>query len=358
MNGEMKQRIAGVICEYNPMHEGHRAMLAAVRGICGEDALIACVMSGDFVQRGEPAVYDKYKRAEEAAKGGADVVFELPYPWSCSVAEHFAAGGVEILHRSGATDIFFGSEGKDEDELKRIALRLCDPGFKKALAAERKRVKNESFPRQNERVYAEYYGEPLALLPNEILAVQYLTAIEKSGAEIAPHAYPIIKGYSASAIRQGLSEDRPADSAALVNGERAILAMLSLSERKDRFAKVAPYCATLGELLEKVRNPADTDARLRRELIGTLLSCTGEEEKRKPAFTVLLAANERGLKLPAALRKSKDFTVVTKQTCRPKNGDAPGQFALYERARRLYATFTAAPRPANFLALKHPYIGK
>lgn len=357
MENMRKNRIAAVICEYNPMHEGHRAMLRSVRKICGEDCLLLCLMSGDFVQRGEPAVYDKYKRAEEAVKSGADLVFELPYPWSCSVAEHFAAGGVEILRQAGASDIFFGSEEKSEAELRKISGRLRAPAFLDALNKKRKTEKQASFPRLNAQVYREVYGEELALAPNEILGAQYLSAIEKSGAGIEAHALPMLPGFSASEIRLKMQKDRAPETAFLENGGRAILTMLSIGGGTDRFSGAAHRCATLEELFEAVRNPSDTDARLRRELIAVLLGASGAE-KRPPLFTVLLAANLKGLCLPAALRKREDFTVVTKKARPPKDPAAQEQYALYCRAERLYALFTGTPMPANFLALKHPYIGK
>ena len=357
MKNEEKTKIAAVICEYNPMHEGHRAMLRAVREAAGDDSLLLCLMSGDFVQRGEPAVYDKYKRAEEAVKGGADLVLELPYPWSSSVAEHFAFGAIGILRRTGVQSIYFGSEKKDTAELAKISARLRAPLFREALAQKRKTEKQTSFPRLTAQVYAEVYGEELTLSPNEILGVQYLSEIAKSGAKIEAHALPMLEGFSASAIRMEMQKDPAPDTAFLANGERAILTMLTLSSGKDRFSKAAHRCASLDELFETVRNPSDTDARLRRELLSTLLS-SGGREKSAPLFTVLLAANERGLRLPAALRKSEDFTVVTKHARPPKSAAASEQFALYTRAERFYALFTTAPQPADFLALKHPYIEK
>ena len=85
--------LIGVVCEYNPFHNGHEYHLRRSRELCG-DAGVICVMSGDFVQRGEPAIYSKFARAEAACFCGADVVFELPLPWALSSAEGFARGAV------------------------------------------------------------------------------------------------------------------------------------------------------------------------------------------------------------------------------------------------------------------------
>ena len=95
--------LIGVVCEYNPFHNGHDYHLRESRLRSGTDGVV-CVMSGDFVQRGEAAIYSKYARAEAACRGGADVVFELPLPWSLASAEGFARGaaaGARAQLRSG-----------------------------------------------------------------------------------------------------------------------------------------------------------------------------------------------------------------------------------------------------------------
>lgn len=92
---------AGVICEFNPFHNGHVRLLRAVRGALGDGVCIVCVMSGRFVQRGEPAAADPYLRARAALCGGADLVLELPFPWSAASAEHFADAGVSVLSGLG-----------------------------------------------------------------------------------------------------------------------------------------------------------------------------------------------------------------------------------------------------------------
>ena len=104
-------RIAGIICEYNPLHKGHAWMMEEVRRQ-GMDAIV-CAMSGNFVQRGEAAVADKFARAEMAVRCGADLVLELPTPWAANTAEKFALGGVRLLQKTGlVTHLAFGSVGE------------------------------------------------------------------------------------------------------------------------------------------------------------------------------------------------------------------------------------------------------
>ena len=90
---------AGIICEYNPFHLGHARQIRIIRETLGENTPIVCVMSGNYVQRGEPAMWDKYTRARAAVAGGADLVVELPVTSVLQSAEGFARGGVEILSR-------------------------------------------------------------------------------------------------------------------------------------------------------------------------------------------------------------------------------------------------------------------
>ena len=113
-------RTVGIVCEYNPFHLGHLYMLEESRRQF-EDALIVCVMSGDYVQRGEAALFTKFSRAEAACRSGADLVVELPLPWCLSSAERFAQGAVSILAALGCDTLSFGSECASPDMLARLA---------------------------------------------------------------------------------------------------------------------------------------------------------------------------------------------------------------------------------------------
>ena len=282
-------KTAAVVCEYNPLHEGHIAMLQNVRERVGEDGRILCLMSGDFVQRGEPAVFDKRKRAESAVKAGADLVLELPFPWSASVAERFCAGAVSILSRLHADGIFFGSEKKTAAELKEIAQRIASKEFEERLALLRQNEKTLSYPALVCKCYEDCYNTPLDLLPNEILGAGYISEILKRRPEMTFEALPILEGYSASEKRKelyekdekGRAEDGIKGIARLENGERAILCHLLLSGKEDRFSTAAAECASLDELFSLVRCKNDTDARLRRELLSVLLESAGKERKNR-----------------------------------------------------------------------------
>ena len=107
-------KFAGIICEYNPIHLGHVYQIETTRRLLGEDTCIVCAMSGNFVQRGDAAVFSKFARAEAAVRSGADIVIELPTHVSLASAEGFARGGVELLNALGVcTHLSYGSECGD-----------------------------------------------------------------------------------------------------------------------------------------------------------------------------------------------------------------------------------------------------
>ena len=161
-------KTVGIIAEYNPFHNGHKYHIEEARRATGADRVLA-VMSGSFVQRGEPACADKFTRASWALKGGADMVIELPDVFSLSNAERFACGGVRLLAGSGIIDsISFGSECADLDRLKSIASKPLDKEkFKQNM--------------QLGRSYAASVSEALGgdLQPNDILAAEYIRAAQK-----------------------------------------------------------------------------------------------------------------------------------------------------------------------------------
>lgn len=174
-------KIAGLITEYNPFHNGHLYHIEKAKEITGADHVLA-VMSGDYVQRGAPAIMPKRLRATMALKAGVPLILELPVCCSLGSAERFAAGAVSLLDGLGCIDaLCFGSEAGDAEVLKRIAYVLaCEPkGYKEIL---RKRLKEGlSFPRARQEALTEYLkdGRLKAVLekPNNILGIEYIKAL-------------------------------------------------------------------------------------------------------------------------------------------------------------------------------------
>ncbi len=119
-------KITGIIAEYNPFHNGHAYQIAKIKEETDSDYVIVA-MSGDFVQRGEPAITDKYERARMALSCGADLVLELPALFACASAEYFARAGVALFTRMGCIDyLCFGAENADLSQLNKIAGILVD----------------------------------------------------------------------------------------------------------------------------------------------------------------------------------------------------------------------------------------
>ncbi len=171
-------RVIGVVGEFNPFHLGHAAHFRASREAVGEDLPIVCVMSGDFVQRGGPAVFNKHARAEAAVRCGADLVFELPLPWCNASAERFAMGAVGLLDSLGVVDrLSFGSEAGSLAPLTALALAASEPETVERI--KREMQGGMPFAAAREKVLHETLGEEARLLqsPNNILAVEYLKAL-------------------------------------------------------------------------------------------------------------------------------------------------------------------------------------
>ena len=177
--------VAGVIAEYNPFHHGHAWQLAEIRRRLGADTAIVVCMSGNFVQRGSFAVLRKHRRAEAALLGGADLVLELPTPWSAAAAERFAQGGVAVLSATGiVTHLAFGAECAELVGLQAVAQCLDSQSFHAGLR--RFASTGMTFAAARQAAVQSLMGEAAACLsyPNNALAVEYLRAIKVQGTPI------------------------------------------------------------------------------------------------------------------------------------------------------------------------------
>ena len=208
---EMIMKITGVIMECNPFHEGHRYFLEQARTVTGCDRLIA-VMSGDYVQRGEPAILPKEIRARALLEHGADLVLELPLYYACGGAEYFARGAVTLLDRLEAvTDLCFGSECGSTEEILRAARTLYesegDPAWPDLLLGYQRR--GMSFPAAREAAIRELTGsDPVPRASNDLLAAEYIRTMLGNGSPIIPHAIPRTDARSATDLRQMLLTGR------------------------------------------------------------------------------------------------------------------------------------------------------
>ena len=215
-------KTAGIIAEYNPFHNGHRYQIEELRARTGADYIIIA-MSGDFVQRGEPAIYDKYTRTRMALSAGADLVLELPAAFATSSAEDFAACGVALLDWIGVIDLLcFGSECGDPAALSEIAgLLVREPeGFSETLKQQLK--SGSSFPKAREYAVRKWLAQSgahpdstskenspandLLSSPNNILGIEYMKALKRRDSRIQPYTIKRCgKGYHDTELTPGFS---------------------------------------------------------------------------------------------------------------------------------------------------------
>ncbi len=214
-------KVTGIIAEYNPFHNGHRYQIQRARELTGADYIIV-VMSGNFTQRGNPAIIDKYSRAKMALTGGADLVIELPVCYATGSAEYFSSGAIALLNQLGCVDsICFGSECGDIIPLKKIAEALVHETdeFRRILKSSLKA--GNTYPVARNAALAESLDGFIAFdsilgSPNNILGIEYVKALIRQNSSIEPftnkrigsdyHAYKLADAFSSAiSIRQSLS---------------------------------------------------------------------------------------------------------------------------------------------------------
>ena len=373
--------VIGVVGEFNPFHLGHfQHFVQSREQLGGDEAPIVCVMSGDFIQRGGPAVFDKHARAETVAKCGADLVFELPLPWCVSSAEKFAYGAVGLLDSLGiVTHLSFGSEAGDLAPLTALALAASEPDTVE-------RIKNRmgegmSFPAAREMVLHETLGAEARLLetPNNVLGVEYLKALFALRSDMIPmttartqtqhdmestgpmrsasqlrsmmEAGEDISGYVPAEARampreQTAAGRGPVTMAAM---EEAILSRLRMLGPED-FQALPDATEGLGNRLYRaVRSEPSVEAvlsavktkryplsRLRRMVMCAVLGIRADTGPARPGYARLLASTERGRALLKTMPENA-LPVITKPAAAK---ELPAQelavFELTANARDLY----------------------
>ena len=181
-------KVTGIIAEYNPFHNGHLYQINKIKE--QGDSLIIAVISGNFTQRGEAAIFDKWQRAESAVKSGCDIVLELPFAFACRSAQDFARGGVTLLNRLGIVNqLAFGAECADLSILQNIALQLDDKTFQEKLHAH---IASGLSYAQAISAALDSDSEIAMLIkqPNNILAIEYLRSLHLLNSDIRPLLIP------------------------------------------------------------------------------------------------------------------------------------------------------------------------
>lgn len=350
----------GLITEYNPFHNGHLYHLRESRKAAGAEMAVA-VMSGHFLQRGEPALADKWVRAEMALRAGVDVVVELPFPWACNSAPYFALGAVQTLNAFGTVGaLCFGSEAGDLPVLQCCAELLSRQDETVARTTEALLKTGMTYPEARARVFAELAGgdldpEPLRS-PNNILGIEYLKALTATSSPIRPltiarvgagyhDRLPVDTIASATAIREMVHKDRPITDFIpptafepllqalardhILDGEnlhRLLLARIFLGREylhelyqvdnglENRLVEAADRSSSYAELVETVKSRQLTRTRVQRVLSYVLNDVKREDMaaflEAGPLYLHVLGSSPRGRSFLAECRRHMKLPLV------------------------------------------------
>ena len=366
-------KIAGIIAEYNPMHTGHIYQLNQSNA----DAKVI-VMSGNFVQRGEPALWDKWMRAKIAIENGADLVLELPVSFAVASAERFASGGVSILTRLGViSHLVFGAENP-LSELAEAADTLSGEAFDLYMK------QNTNTEKPYHEIRNELVNPDLLKGSNNILGVEYLKALKKSGSAITPEVI-LRKGAvynqktpsdgfaSASYIRDALQKDSDCsaflpyllpeikrvtaeDMFPYLNYKLLTEDISEIAEVREGIENRIKECVLSAEsyeaLLNKIKTKRYTRTAISRMLTLAFLGIQKRDLSDIPQYTRVLAANQTGCELLNKMRKCSEIPIITKGA----DGLEFSDFTQDVRAGDLYALLQGTPLRSDFE--KHPYIKK
>lgn len=336
-------RINAVICEYNPFHNGHKYQLKKVKEKSNNP--IAAIMSGNFTQRGDIAIADKFQRAEAAVKNGVDIVIELPAVYACSSAKNFAKAGVKTAEALGIVEnLFFSVEEENADKLFKISEAFDNKDFNETI----KRNMNDGmyYPKAVEEALADISPELSKTIkkPNNILAVEYLNALKNT--DIKPliikrkftdhDSDKTEKDFAgASNIRRMILENEdfiryipdknldfssPADIKKLEKIIIYKLRSMSVEEIKNlpdvseglenRIYNSARVYNSLEEIISEIKTKRYTHARIRRILIYALLNITKADTETDAPYIRILAFNENGAKLLSEIKKNAKLPVI------------------------------------------------
>ena len=325
----------GIICEFNPFHQGHQYLLDTVRQSMQDEAVL-CVMSGNFVQRGEPALYDKWTRTRMALSGGADLVAELPTYYASATAEHFSFGAVSLLKAAGLVDtLAFGMEDPSLLPLLQQAAKLLTDPDSPYETRIREYLKTEaSFAAARSAALSELLGTPLPSRPNEILALEYLSALNKL--DFHPALLPVKRtvphALSASLIRERAAQGEPLQTMLPFSAEDCRMAGTSYTGEvpfifpesvfpalryrlafhtaeslsgidevgeglENRILQAAAEAVSYEYLVERIHSKRYPTARIRRILLNVLLDITTEKKtrlsyRRGPGYLQILGLRE------------------------------------------------------------------
>lgn len=301
--------VVGIIAEYNPFHEGHAYQIQKAKEQCGAEFAVV-VMNGDFVQRGEPAIFDKYTRTKEALLGGADLIFELPVRFGLSSAGDFAIGGVLALNALPfITHLCFGTETGDLTPLLQAATFLCDEPDSYRTRVKHFVKQGILYPKARSLALAAESGLPTQTWdsPNNILGLEYCVALQKLHSKIKPFTIrregqgyhdndtPALSNFpSATFLRKQIRKAGEKENLSLSDFSSLIgyslLTAKDLCRIKDitpdlsdRIRNELPKYREINEFVKTIKNPSLTTGRIKR----SFFQCLFDIEKEEPVMPYL-----------------------------------------------------------------------
>ncbi len=384
--------VSGIIAEFNPFHNGHKYLLEKAKS---ESEAVVCVMSGSFVQRGEPAILPKHLRAKAAISCGADLVIELPAPWSLARARDFALGGVFLLKNCLINTLVFGSECGDNELLLRAAKTEKNDMFKELLKRELEKGITYAAARQNAVSSIDSDAASVLSQPNNILATEYISAAQslnfsprfvtvKRVGSSHDSAQTENEYASASFLRenfeqkvmQGFTPDEtiPLYKKAVKNGEicdysrfsTVSTSIIRFKEKLD-FENLADISEGLDFTLYKAsRSGADFDgmcnnakskrytlARIRRLFCLAALGIDKNVQEGLPPYIRVLGMTDKGAELLGHISKSSSLPIIARPADAKKlDGYAKKVFDSELTASDMQAFCFKNPQPCGYELIK------
>ena len=335
----------GIVAEFNPFHNGHKYLISEAKRQTGDDTAVA-IMSGSWVQRGEPAFTDKHTRARIALENGVDLVLELPVIYSLNTAQKFAYGAIATLAATGViSTLAFGSESGDSTALINAADALINEPPEVSEIIKKLTSQGMSFASARAEAFKDIIPDNALSEPNDILGVEYIRAIKELGARLevcairrkgaAHDGKPDGDIASASEIRRIMSAKKSAakymprcdlpiynaaalDTAVIAKlrtcGAEYLAGINDVSEGlENRFIKSAKECDSVSELCKLAKSKRYAMSRIRRIAYSALLGLTKELAKMPPSYIRVLGMNKRGAALLKQMKNScSALPVITK----------------------------------------------
>ena len=346
----MSKHIVGIIAEYNPFHNGHLYHIEKVKEMF-PDSPIILVLGGNFTERGDISMLDKWEKTAIAIKNGIDLVVELPFPFSCASADIFAKGAISILNYLGVTDLIFGSESDDIEGIKKLVeTELFNENFDNLVQVYLRMGYN--YPTSLSKALEDITGDCFKL-PNDILGISYVKAIYSNNYKITPHTIKRTNDYhskelksksinSATSIREALLDGKDIKNSVpsitynylenkkipklddyfsllkykIISSNDLTIYNLVDSGMETKLKKEILNSYSFDELINKVKSKNATYAKISRMLIYILCDYTKEQAKefKEIKYIRLLGFSNKGRDYLNKIKKDIDIPIISKFT--------------------------------------------